>query len=59
MTRSHQGNRCCMEVAGGSATLEVSIAIMESASQHRDVMMGHQVRVPRLGVDAVCSKGVY
>jgi phthalate 4,5-cis-dihydrodiol dehydrogenase len=30
----------------GLATLEVSIAIMESAAQHRDITMRHQVRVP-------------
>jgi len=30
----------------GLATLEVSIAIMESAREHRDIVMQHQVRVP-------------
>ena len=30
----------------GLATLEVSIAIMESAREHRDIPMQHQVRVP-------------
>jgi phthalate 4,5-cis-dihydrodiol dehydrogenase len=30
----------------GLATLEVSIAIMESAREHRDIPMKHQVPVP-------------
>src|SRR6266567_2847233 len=30
----------------GLATLEVSIAIMESAAEHRDILMRHQVPVP-------------
>jgi phthalate 4,5-cis-dihydrodiol dehydrogenase len=33
----------------GLATLEVSLAIMQSSAEHRDIEMHHQVAVPDWG----------